>query len=183
MKLLFILFFTLPSFCQSYRIPPFAFSSETSVPNKYVDFLKLEDENSLIFKLQYLGHGKNELFLVYQNGGKVFTYQVDYSGGESKILKNEVGESLLQYYWEFLYNCSRTNRYIIDQSKLYRPRSSNIIVIDGTTYTLEIVQGKKFISLWSYSPSSYIKIKEEGYEEKQKFWDLIISVQNLILQK
>lgn len=182
MKLLFILFFTLPSFCQSYRIPPFAFSSETSAPNKYIDLLNLEDENSLVFRIKHIGDGK-EMFLVYQNDGKVFTYNLKNSGGESKISKNEVEKDLLQNYWEFLYNCSRTNRYKIDQNKLLTPISSSIIVIDGTTYILEIIQGKKFTSLWSYSPNSYVKTKEDGYQEKKKFWDLIISVENLILNK
>ena len=189
MKNLFIvivIFFSFEVNSQNSSIPNFDLKDSTELQNNYVKLLKLKDKNSLIINLSiYKNNTKNSsLFLVFNNNGKVLRYDVFYPKNQNdKIIiekrktKKEDGERL----WSLLNESSLNKTFEIDTTKLNITESENdegktkIIKngnISGLEYKIELIQNHRIKIFKTYEPLWFIKLKVNGYEERQKFLEI-----------
>ncbi|MCH2032327.1 MAG: hypothetical protein MK202_02310 [Tenacibaculum sp.] len=194
-KTFVIIFFSIfiKSFTQEYKIPQFNFKSTTDKLNTYISLLKIKDKQALIIKIEtssYWLKGLFSNFLVFENNGKVTFYECfippDFEK-KLKINKRKIRKSKRKFYWDFLQNCFKNDRFSIVQSKLNIRSKPNkdgtksvMVISDGTTYSLEITQGNKFSAYETYSPTTFIEIKFPGWKERKKIVDLMNDIYNLI---
>lgn len=160
---------------------------------KTIEQAKIEDEKDIIIntKLERGWGGSETEIIVYRKNGTVNRYK-DYdqifADGKRKEEYKRISETELKNYWDFLNDCIKNKRFEIKAGLLNITKkpiekgsgsSEFIQVEDGTEYSIEIIQGKEFITYTSYAPETYIQNKYPGYEERQKLLDLISEIHNL----
>lgn len=181
------------SFSQSFQIPEIDWQGKTQTENNYVELLKLKDKNSLIVKIGYSSYwtkGLNSEFIVYQNDGKIkrfIVYQPNSAELKTKIKRKKIKKKEYQYYWSYLIDCIKEDKFKIDKSKLNITEKKGEetgtfvtkIISDGANYHFQICQGKNYIAYGSYSPESFIEDKYPGWEERKKLVDLMRGFEQL----
>ena len=178
--------YSIVTFSQEYQIPEIDFHGETENQNVYVNLLKIKDPQALFLKIEHSDHAK---FIVFLNNGKIRQFEVITSNGigKKKIRQNRVKSKHYKFYWEFLYNSLNNDRFIIQKEELNKNDKSignrqalTLEVSDGTNYSLELTQDKKFLAYSTYEPEAYIKNKVNGFQERQKLMNLISDINKLI---
>jgi len=178
---------------QEFKIPKIEFKNKTEDLNTYITLLKIKDEQALIIKIgssSYWSKGLYSDFLVYENDGNVSFYKCFFpidTNKKQKIKKKRIRKSKQKFYWDFLLNSNKNNRFSIVKSMLNITSKSNedgtnsvISVSDGGNYSLEITQGNKYSTYSTYSPNTYIKKKFPGWKERKKLVELTKDIYDLI---
>lgn len=193
-QLAIILFLTIfgKLFSQHLEIPEIDFTTETENINPYIELLNIKDEQALIIKIgnsDYRSDGLQNNFLVFQNDGKIVFYECffPYENDKERIKKRQIPKSKRKLYWDFLTDCVDNNRFSFVNHKLniterYNQDGTVSIIYNshgGVDYYIEIAQGNKYSAYSSYSPESYIQSKFPGWEEREKFVDLIKDIYKL----
>ena len=178
---------------QEFKIPKIEFKNKTEDLNTYINLLKIKDKQALIIKIgssSYWSKGLYSDFLVFENDGNVSFYKCFFpldTNKKQKIKKKRIRKSKRKFYWNFLLNSNKNNRFSIIKSMLNITSKSNgdgtnsvISVSDGGNYSIEITQGNKYSTYSTYSPDTYIKKKFPGWKERKKLVELTNDIYDLI---
>ena len=178
---------------QEFKIPNIEFKNKTEGLNTYINLLKINDEQALIIKIgssSYWSKGLYSDFLVFENDGNVSFYECFFpldTNKKQKIKKKRIRKSKRKFYWNFLSNSYKNNRFSIVKSMLNITSKSNgdgtstmISVSDGANYSPEITQGNKYSAFSTYSPNTFIEKKFPGWKERKKLVELTKDIYDLI---
>lgn len=185
---------SVTAFSQTPVIPNIVFDKKTEYVNKYVELLDIKDTNALILKEAYGNFwfkGTNATYIVYFNNSSVKGYKVFEPFDSSlkvKVSSMKIKKSQYHFYWDFLNDCVKNNRFSIDESKLNitikedleKGTMETMIVSDGTKYIFGLFQNNQIIEYYSSAPKTYIEKGFPGAEERQKLVDLMADVDSVI---
>ncbi len=192
LQLLTILILVIPTFAfsQSYGFKHIEFEKESDSTTLYYDILKIKDTSTCVVLISKGGlwtYGTYIDYFVFKPNGKIRNVEKFISSNrkmsknysKTHTVKNLCKDSLL-----FVMN---TSTFHFNQDSLIAmptpiETTTGTIYIntrDGLSYTLTIMKGNKISRFSTRSPESIISAKSTGYFEKQKFLDLINSLEKI----
>lgn len=178
---LFLFFLCSVFYGQNIDIPKMKFYDKEKKINPYLEILELTDKNALIIAPQILPNGdKIKSFLVLLDNGRMFKYAImdhEYNIDSNPEIRNKevVGDEKL-YFFNLLKKINSLKlfkSYDIEAysywQELDKRDKNRIVVLDGSTYCLDVLQ-KRNVARYSVSnPDSYIDLKRPGYKLKEQF--------------
>lgn len=178
--------------CQELNFPYFDFSQESTELNPYYDQLKVKDKEALIVKIHTSNYWEKRPtfhFVVYNTNGKVKLLRASLNKqGKLKVKRKKLlNTSKSMAYHLLLDSTLHPILLLIDPSRLNinsKPiddqRSKVLHISDGTSYHLQIIQGKQFTRFSTHEPYTFIEKKFTGYEHRQRMMEIIEKYYKLI---
>lgn len=187
--LLFLLLGNI-SKAQSPNIGHIRFQRSTDSTNYLYDKLKIRDTNTVIIVISWIGLNTNgqytDSFLFYPNGKlKIIEQFTSYNKNKCRSyskkykIRNSCKDSLLEIIQNNDFDFNRDSLAIVPESIITDSTITIINTWDGLRYSVAVVKGNQYLEYSTQSPESIIKAKRDGWIEKQKFLELIKSLEKI----
>ena len=179
--------------CQDFTLPQIVFEHQTDSIHSYIDLLNIEDNDALILKTSvssYWDKGRYEKCLVYGHSGDVTIYKCFFpsdSKKRKKIKRKHVPLSKANTFHQFLEKCVADQRFDLASDSLNIRKKPNedgsvstLMIHDGASYSLTLLQGKGLSTYYTYQPSAYIEGRFPGWKHRKKLVELILEIEKLM---
>lgn len=181
-----LLLFSLTATGQINFVDQVEFTKTTDSTIHVYKKLKIKDTQSAIITISYAGLWTDGQYLdhfIFYPNGKVKYYEEFISRKDenrSFLRKHRLGAECRDSIFKLINHQLTQSKFKYDQDSLsFIPEpietDSSIIMIptaDGLTYSMSIIQGKRYVIYSSFSPESLIASKSPGYKEKKRFLEL-----------
>ncbi|GGG46883.1 hypothetical protein GCM10010976_17900 [Bizionia arctica] len=173
--------------CQNNQIKEIVFEGETTETNRYVNMLKLKDQNALIIQIGYSSYpirGLESDLVVYMNNGQVRLYKISEPINdqlETKVKRVGVKKSEYKLFWKFLNTCISQDKFNINKPRLnFEDANLQQVISGGKTYHFRLYQNKKYITYSCFLPNIDMPLESTGFEEKQRLVALMEDFESII---